>query len=87
MDSRVLEGQSSLDVSSLTGEPLPLLAGVGQELAAGSLNLQATLELEVLRPGRESAVARIIALVEAPRPARRRFKPSPIGWRGASASW
>jgi len=65
VDSRVLEGQSSLDVSSLTGEPLPLLAGVGQELAAGSLNLQAALELEVLRPGRESAVARIIALVES----------------------
>ncbi|WP_415400193.1 heavy metal translocating P-type ATPase [Synechococcus sp. W4D4] len=65
VDSRVLEGHSSLDVSSLTGEPLPLVAGVGQELAAGSLNLQSSLELEVLRPGRESAVARIIALVES----------------------
>ena len=64
VDSRVLDGQSTLDVSSLTGEPLPLLAAAGQELAAGALNLQSSLELEVLRPGRESAVARIIALVE-----------------------
>jgi Cu2+-exporting ATPase len=64
VDSRVLEGASSLDVSSLTGEPLPLEVGIGAELAAGSLNLQAPLVLEVLRAGRDSAVARIIALVE-----------------------
>ena len=64
VDCRVLEGSSSLDVSSLTGEPLPLEVGAGAELAAGSLNLQAPLVLAVLRPGSESAVARIIALVE-----------------------
>ncbi len=64
VDSRVLEGSSALDISSLTGEPLPLEAEPGAELAAGSLNLQGPLVLEVLRPGRESAVARIIQLVE-----------------------
>jgi len=64
VDSRVLEGISSLDVSSLTGEPLPIDAAPGAELAAGSLNLQGPLLLEVLRPGHASAVARIIALVE-----------------------
>ncbi|MFM9042457.1 MAG: heavy metal translocating P-type ATPase [Vulcanococcus sp.] len=64
VDSQVLEGRSLLDVSSLTGEPLPLQAQPGQELSAGSLNLEGALVLEVLRPGRESAVARIMALVE-----------------------
>ena len=64
VDSQVLEGSSLLDVSSLTGEPLPLEAQPGQELSAGSLNLEGALVLEVLRPGRESAVARIMALVE-----------------------
>ena len=64
VDVRVLEGHSSLDVSSLTGEPLPLAAAPGNELAAGSLNLEAPLILTVLRPGRQSAVARIIGLVE-----------------------
>ena len=64
VDSRVLDGSSSLDVSSLTGEPLPIDVGAGAELAAGSLNLQAPLLLEVMRLGRDSAVARIIALVE-----------------------
>jgi Cu2+-exporting ATPase len=64
VDVRVLEGHSSLDVSSLTGEPLPLAAAPGAELAAGSLNLEAPLILTVLRPGHQSAVARIIGLVE-----------------------
>jgi Cu2+-exporting ATPase len=64
VDSRVLEGLSNLDVSSLTGEPLPQEVSAGCDLAAGSLNLQAPLLLEVVRPGSESAVARIIALVE-----------------------
>jgi Cu2+-exporting ATPase len=64
VDARVVEGRSALDVSSLTGEPLPLQCRPSDELAAGSLNLEAPLTLEVLRPGRESAVARIIGLVE-----------------------
>lgn len=64
VDGLVLSGLSTLDVSSLTGEPLPLQASAGMELAAGSLNLEAPLDLEVLRPGNSSAVARIIALVE-----------------------
>ena len=64
VDAVVLQGSGSVDVSALTGEPLPIDAGVGVELAAGSLNLAAVLELEVLRSGRDSAVARIMALVE-----------------------
>ena len=64
VDGLVLEGRSAVDVSSLTGEPLPLQARPGSELAAGSLNLEAPLTLQVLRSGSDSAVARIIALVE-----------------------
>ena len=64
VDGLVLEGRSAVDASSLTGEPLPLQAGPGSELAAGSLNLEAPLTLRVLRSGSDSAVARIIALVE-----------------------
>jgi Cu2+-exporting ATPase len=64
VDGLVLEGESAVDVSALTGEPLPLQAASGTELAAGSLNLEAPLELEVQRSGSESAVARIIQLVE-----------------------
>jgi len=64
VDGLVLEGESAVDVSALTGEPLPLQAAAGTELAAGSLNLEAPLVLEVQRSGGDSAVARIIRLVE-----------------------
>jgi len=64
VDGVVLEGCSAVDVSGLTGEPLPLQAAAGSELAAGSLNLEAPLVLEVSRRGADSAIARIIYLVE-----------------------
>ena len=64
VDGVVLEGSSAVDVSALTGEPLPIQAEPGSELAAGSLNLEAQLELEVRRSGSESALARMIQLVE-----------------------
>ena len=64
VDAQVVGGVSAVDESSLTGEPLPRDVSDGDELAAGSLNLQAPLDLTVLRPGSESALARVIALVE-----------------------
>ncbi len=64
VDGIVLEGYSAVDVSSLTGEPMPLEAAPGVELASGSLNLEATVVLEVQRVGAETALARIIGLVE-----------------------
>ena len=64
VDGLVLEGQSAVDVSSLTGEPMPLQAESGDELSSGSLNLEAPLLIEVTRVGAETALARIIRLVE-----------------------
>ncbi len=64
VDGVVREGASAVDVSALTGEPLPLQAAAGSELAAGSLNLEAPLVLEVLRSGADSAIARIVHMVE-----------------------
>ena len=64
VDGVVTEGCSAVDVSSLTGEPLPFNAAPGKELASGSLNLESTLVIEVTRVGSETALARIIRLVE-----------------------
>ncbi len=64
VDGVVLEGCSAVDVSSFSGESLPLEAGPGTELEAGMLNLQAPLVLEVRRAGAATALARIIDLVE-----------------------
>jgi Cu2+-exporting ATPase len=64
VDAVVLDGRSSVDASSLTGEPLPRSVAPGSELAAGLLNLDGSLVLEVQRRGAESAIARIVHLVE-----------------------
>nr|WP_286194718.1 heavy metal translocating P-type ATPase [Synechococcus sp. CCY 0621] len=64
VDGVVLDGRSSVDASSLTGEPLPRSVGPGSELAAGLLNLDGSLVLEVQRRGSESAIARIVHMVE-----------------------
>ena len=64
VDGTVRQGLSAVDVSSLTGEPLPLMAEPGTSLVAGSLNLEAPLVLEVERAGADTALARIIRLVE-----------------------
>lgn len=64
VDGVISKGRSAVDLSSLTGEPLPLEAEPGTELSSGCLNLEATVEMEVQRVGHDTALARIIALVE-----------------------
>ncbi len=64
VDGFVVEGKSAVDISSLTGEAMPLEAGPGDELSSGSLNLESNLLLEVTRVGAETALARIVGLVE-----------------------
>jgi len=64
VDGLVIKGNSAIDISSLTGESLPLEASPGVEVPSGSLNLEATITLEVKKIGSETAIAKIISLVE-----------------------
>ena len=64
VDGVVIKGNSAIDISSLTGESLPLEATPGVELPSGSLNLESTITLEVQKIGSETAIAKIIGLVE-----------------------
>ncbi len=64
VDGLVLKGSSAIDISSLTGESLPLEASPGVELPSGSLNLESTIILEVQKIGSETALAKIISMVE-----------------------
>ncbi len=64
IDGIVVEGNSYVDNSSITGESIPINAIPGQELLAGSLNLDGTLTVEVTRIGKNTSLARIIGLVE-----------------------
>lgn len=63
-DARVLEGESEVDESMLTGEPLPVPKRVGDALTGGAVNGSGRLVVEVRAVGAESVLARIIRLVE-----------------------
>lgn len=64
LDGVILQGSSQVDTSALTGEHLPRRFGPGDEILAGMINQSDMLELQVTRPASESAVARILDLVE-----------------------
>ncbi|MDN4589704.1 copper-transporting ATPase [Xenophilus aerolatus] len=63
-DARVVEGQSAVNESMLTGEPLPVAKSAGDRLTGGSVNGDGRLVAEVTATGAESVLARIIRLVE-----------------------
>ncbi|HRI05186.1 MAG TPA: cation-translocating P-type ATPase [Pyrinomonadaceae bacterium] len=60
MDAEVVSGVSSVDESTITGEPLPKDKHTGDLLFAGTLNLQGYLEAKVTKLAKDSTLARII---------------------------
>jgi Cd2+/Zn2+-exporting ATPase len=65
LDGEVIAGQSSLDTSALTGEPVPLSAKPGDHLMAGMINLSGAIKLRVSKPFNESSMAKVLQLVES----------------------
>jgi Cu+-exporting ATPase len=63
-DARVAEGESEVDESMLTGEPLPVPKRPGDALTGGAVNGEGRMVVEVRAVGAESVLARIIRLVE-----------------------
>ena len=63
-DGLVLEGDSQLDESMLTGEPLPVPKGLGARLTGGSINGEGRLIMQVSATGTTTVLANIIRLVE-----------------------
>ncbi|MBV6522852.1 MAG: putative copper-importing P-type ATPase A [Gemmatimonadaceae bacterium] len=63
-DGVVVDGQSTLDLSLLTGEPRPVSVDVGANVYAGTLNVAAPLRVRVVRSGESSRVARLLQQVE-----------------------
>jgi Cu+-exporting ATPase len=64
VDGNVLDGESSVDESMLTGEPIPVDKVPGTQVAGGTINGQGRLKLEATRVGKDTALARIIRLVQ-----------------------
>lgn len=64
LDGRIVEGTSMADTSALTGESLPRLLSPGDEVLSGFINLSESLTVQVERDFENSAVSRILHLVE-----------------------
>ncbi|HIE24851.1 MAG TPA: copper-translocating P-type ATPase [Anaerolineales bacterium] len=64
VDGVVVEGNSSVDESMLTGESLPVEKKVGEPVIGATLNKMGLLKVEATKVGKESALAQIIKLVE-----------------------
>ncbi|MBQ1093000.1 heavy metal translocating P-type ATPase [Streptomyces sp. B93] len=63
-DGTVLDGTSEADQATITGEPLPVVKGPGDEVFAGTLNGTGALRVRVDRDPADSVIARIVTLVE-----------------------
>jgi P-type Cu+ transporter len=63
VDGVVASGGSSIDRSMLTGEPMPVEVGPGDEVIGGTLNAAGSFSMRATRVGRETALARIVELV------------------------
>jgi len=64
VDGLVLDGQSAVDESMLSGEPLPIDKQPGDAVVGGTINGQGLLRFSATRVGKETALAQIIRLVQ-----------------------
>ena len=64
VDGTVTQGESLVDQASLTGESVPVTKVAGDKVFAGTLNQQGAIELFATRVAANSALARIVALVQ-----------------------
>ncbi len=64
VDGRVVEGESSVDESMLTGEPMPVEKGPGAQVIGATMNGRGTFLFRATRVGRDTALAHIVDLVQ-----------------------
>jgi len=64
LDGEVVAGESAIDQSALTGESMPVRKAPGDEVYGGTINEDGSLDVRVTRRATESAIARLIRMVE-----------------------
>jgi len=64
LDGVVVEGESTVDESTLTGESMPVAKKAGAPVFAGTINQSGSLEVRITKLAHESTIARLIKLVE-----------------------
>ena len=64
VDGDVVEGRTTIDESMLTGEPMPVEKGIGDEVVTGTLNKTGSFLFRATRVGKDTALAQIINMVK-----------------------
>ncbi len=64
LDGEVVEGESFVDTSSLTGEMLPKRVYPGKEILSGFVNGDNVIKVRVTRPYDKSTIYKVIELIE-----------------------
>jgi Cd2+/Zn2+-exporting ATPase len=64
LDGVVVDGRSSIDQSSITGESMPVGKEVGDSVFAGTINKNGSLEIRVTKLAKDSTLAKLIQMVE-----------------------
>ncbi|MHB8232870.1 MAG: heavy metal translocating P-type ATPase [bacterium] len=64
VDGVIIEGQTQIDESMLTGEPIPVEKGVNSEVSGATINSGQVIKIKALRVGKDTVLAQIVRLVE-----------------------
>jgi Zn2+/Cd2+-exporting ATPase len=63
VDAVITNGITSVDESSITGEPIPIEKTIGNEVYSGTLNQNGVIHIKVTRVGKESTLGKVITLI------------------------
>ena len=63
VDGTIIDGNSSINESMITGEPIPVEKGIGDEVTGATLNKTGTFLYQATRIGKDTALARIVEMV------------------------
>lgn len=65
VDGVITMGQTSVNQAVMTGEPLPVDKGVGDQVASGTVNQFGSFDMQVTKVGEDSSIQRMIRLVQS----------------------
>ena len=82
-DCAIVDGQTALDLSLLSGESAPQRRGPGDEVPGGAINASAAVVARVLRPSRDSTLSDLVRLIDRAG----QDKPRIAQWADRVAAW